>query len=281
MKRSSLLILFTFIFLTHYSQYQVEAGARQGALGGSGLVLTDIWSSFHNQGGLADIKGLTGGLFYSSIFNEPDLRETGIALLFPAEKYGNAGLNYTYSGNSHSNFSKFGFAYSKRLGKQITAGIQLDYFRQIQMNYGNTFAIAGEIGLISEPVEHLYLAAHVFNPWHSRLNTTDEYLSSIFRLGVGYYFGKKVILMLETEKELLEKALVRAGFEYEIMKGLNLRAGVASNPVKYTFGLGYQFKGISIDAAYISHQILGYYMQFGMGYSMSGKQEKIRNSDRE
>jgi hypothetical protein len=268
MKKIGFVIVSIIISFQSFSQYQVEAGARQGALGGSGLILTDIWSSYHNQASLADFKGFTTGIFYSSIFNEPDLRETGIAFLIPAEKFGNAGVNYTYSGNSFSNFSKLGLNYSKKLGKQISAGIQLDYFSHVQANYGNTFAVAGEIGLISEPVENLFLAAHVFNPWRSKFNNSDEYLSSIFRLGAGYYFGKQVVLMVETEKELTEKALVRVACEYQIINGLYLRGGVASNPVKYSFGLGYQFKGISIDASYISHQILGYYMQFGLGYSL-------------
>jgi hypothetical protein len=277
MKKISFLIVSIVISMQSFAQYQVETGARQGALGGSGLILTDIWSSFHNQAALADLRGFTTGIFYSSIFNEPDLRETGIALIFPAEKFGNAGINYTYSGNSFSNFNKLGLNYSKKLGKQLSAGIQLDYFRHVQANYGNSFAVAGEIGLVSEPVENLFLAAHVFNPWRSKFIGSDEYLSSIFRLGAGYYFGKQVVLMVETEKELTEKALVRVGCEYQVINGLYLRGGVASNPVKYSFGLGYLFKGISIDASYIGHQILGYYMQFGLGYSLMKPENKTES----
>ncbi len=275
MKKISTITAFLLIINQLFAQYQVEAGARQSALGGNGLILTDIWSSFHNQGGLADFKGITGGIFYSSIFNESDLRETGIALLIPAEKYGNAGLNYTYSGNTLSNFSKFGFAYSKRLGKRISAGIQLDYFRHVQVNYGNTGAVTGEIGMISQPFNNLFLAAHVFNPWRSKFTGTDEYLNSIFRLGTGYYFSDNVVFMLETEKELTKPAIIRAGCEYQVISNLFLRGGVSTNPVKYSFGIGYHFKGISIDAAYINHQILGYYMQFGIAYSLNKKEKTV------
>ncbi len=273
MKQISFLIIFIFSLHISDAQYQVEAGARQGAMSGSGIILQDIWASYHNQAGLADLEGMSFGLFYSSIFNEPDLRETAFAFAVPTEKFGSAGLNYTYSGNSFSNFSKFGLAYSKRLGKRITAGIQIDYFRLVQMNYGNTGVAVGEIGLIAEPVNNLFIAAHVFNPWRAKYNFIDETLESTFRLAAGYYFSEKVVLLIETEKELDQKAIIRAGTEYNIVQGLFLRAGVASNPNKYSFGLGYNFKGISFDVSYISHQLIGYYMQFGLGYTLNKKDD--------
>jgi hypothetical protein len=281
MKKSGFFFLSIIIANLSFSQYQVEAGARQGALGGSGLILKDIWSAYHNQAALADISALTIGIFYSSIFNEPDLREIGLATLIPIEKFGNAGINYTYAGNEFSNFGKFGLNYSKRLGKNITAGIQIDYFNHLQANYGNTYAVAGEIGLVSEPIENLFIAAHVFNPWRSKFKGTDEYLSSIIRLGAGYYFTDKVVLMVETEKDLNEKALVRVACEYELIDNLLLRGGVTSNPVKYSFGLGYIYKGIMMDAAYINHQILGYYMQFGLGYTINGTSRANNESNKE
>lgn len=275
MKYISFLILFMLSIQFSDAQYQVEAGARQGAMCGSGLILSDIWSSYHNQAGLADISGISAGLFYTSIFNMPDLRETAFAVALPTEKFGSAGLNYTYSGNSFSNFSKFGLAYSKRLGKRITAGVQIDYLRFVQLNYGNDGAAVGEFGLIAEPVDNFFIAAHVFNPWRANYTLIDETLESILRVGAAYYFSEKVVFMLETEKELDQKAIFRAGTEYNIMHGLFIRAGVATNPNKFSFGLGYNYKGVSIDASYISHQTIGYYMQFGLGYTLNKKNDKM------
>ncbi len=271
MKKFGFLILSVLTSNLSFSQYQVEAGARQGALGGCGIILNDIWSAYHNQAALSDLKDLTAGIFYSSIFNEPDLREIGISVVIPIDRHGNAGMNYTYAGNEFSNFGKFGLNYSKRLGERITAGIQIDYFNHLQANYGNTYAIAGEIGLVSEPIENLFIATHVFNPWRSKFAGTDEYLSSCFRLGAGYYFTRNVVLMVETEKELTEKALVRVACEYELINNLFLRGGVSFNPVKYSCGIGYIYKGIIMDAAYINHQIIGYYMQFGLGYTLADR----------
>ncbi len=268
MKKFFPLLLIFFIYKTSFSQYLPENGARQSGLAGSGVILSDVWSGTNNQAGLADIENISFGVFYSNMFNLPDLKDAAFSFAYPTEKYGSAGLNYSYSGNSASNFSKFGLAYAKRLGKRITAGIQIDYLRFVQLNYGNSGTATGEIGFIAEPVNNFFIGAHIFNPWRAKLSGTDEYLSSMIRIGAGYYFTEKVLFTAETVKEVDKPIVFRAGTEYNMIAGLYLRGGVALNPAKYSFGLGYNYKGISADVSYVSHNILGYYFQFGMGYTI-------------
>ncbi len=274
-------LFFSILFLSRisFAQYQFESGARQGGMSGSGVIISDIWSSTNNQAGLADLKGFSAGLFYSNIFNMPDLKDIAFALSAPTEKYGTVGLNYSYNGNEFSNFSKFGLAYAKRLGKRITAGIQLDYLRFAQLTYGNSGVAIGEIGFIAEPIENLYIGAHVFNPWRAKLSGTNDYVSSVIRIGTGYYFSKKVLFTAETEKDIDKPIVFRAGTEYNPIAGLFVRAGVALNPVKYSFGLGYNYKGVTVDIAYINHNILGYYMQFGLGYTLKKHSEINKKSE--
>ncbi len=273
MKKLNLIFIILFFYHCSTAQYETEAGARQGGMSGSGVIISDIWSSYHNQAGLADLSGLSAGLYYSNIFNMSDLKDIAFAVSMPTEKYGSAGFNYSYNGSEFSNFSKFGLAYAKRLGKRITAGIQIDYLRFAQLNYGNTGTAVGEIGFIAEPIENFYLGAHVFNPWRAKFSGTDDYLNSILRIGAGYYFSEKVIVTIETEKDIDKPIVFRAGTEYNVIPGLYLRAGINLNPVKYSFGLGYKYKGVTLDVAYINHNILGYYMQFGFGYTLASKQE--------
>ncbi len=271
MKKIGFFLSFLFFVVISNAQYQNEIGARQGGIGGSGVIISDIWSSYHNQAGLADVSNISAGIFYSNPFYVNALKTTAFAFAIPTEKFGSAGLNYSYFGDNNSNFSKFGFAYAKRLGKRITGGIQIDYFRRAQLSYGITGVVAGEFGLIAEPVDNLFIGAHVFNPWRSKFSNSEEYLSSILRLGMGYKFSEKVLFTLEGEKDIEHKVVVRGGTEYNVAGGLFLRAGVATNPVKYTFGLGYNLKGASIDLTYINHNILGGYFQFGLGYVLNQK----------
>ncbi len=269
MKQIVLILFVLFLIKPNlFAQYQTETGARQGGMSGSGVVISDIWSSYHNQAGLANLQGISAGLFYSSIFNMSDLKEAAFAVAVPAEKYGTAGINYTYNGNEFSNFGKLGIAFAKRLGKRISAGIQLDYIIFSQADYGNSGAVAGEAGFIAEPADNLYIGAHIYNPWRAKINDSEDYIESVMRIGAGYYFSEKVLFTVETEKEVDKTTVFRAGTEYAVIPGLFVRAGVSLNPTEYSFGLGYNYKNILIDLAYISHDILGYYMQFGLGYSL-------------
>ncbi|PID88029.1 MAG: hypothetical protein CSB06_02055 [Bacteroidia bacterium] len=258
--------------------YYVEAGARQAAMGGAGLVLPDAWASAHNQAALAKVSGLGVGTYYANIFNESELKELGFSAAYQVEKYGTAGLDFTYSGNPFSNFMSFGFSYAKQLGKRISGGIKIDYFRHSQMNYGNISAFTGELGLLAEPVDHFFIGAHAFNPWRAKFNATNEPMISTFRLGAGYFFSSRVLLTLEGEKSLEKKTILRAGTEYNVIAGLFLRAGICTQPVKYSFGLGYNYKGVSIDVTYISHQVIGYYMKFGLMWHFNPASDK-KSSD--
>ncbi len=271
MKHLFLIATFVLSFYLSQAQYISESGARQGGMSGAGVAISDIWSSYHNQAGLADLSGISAGLFYSNLYNLDAFKETAFAVAVPVDKFGTAGLNYTYSGNSFSNFSKFGLAFSKRLGKRIVAGIQIDYLRRMQLDYGSAGVAVGEFGIIAEPVENLFIAAHVFNPWRAEFSGTGESLTSVFRLGTAYKFSEKVLFTLEGEKDISEDIVVRGGTEYNVAGGLYLRAGVATNPTKYSFGLGYKYRSVALDLAYISHNTLGHYVQFGLGYTLNKK----------
>jgi len=271
MKHLILIILSFFSFYLLQAQYISESGARQGGMSGAGVAISDIWSSYHNQAGLSELDGISAGLFYSNLYNLDAFKETAFAVAVPIDKYGTAGLNYTYTGNSYSNFSKFGLAFSKRLGKRITAGIQIDYLRRMQLDYGTTGVAVGEIGIMAEPIDNLFIAAHVFNPWRAEFAGTTEALTSVLRLGAAYKFSEKVIFTLEGEKDISEDIVVRGGTEYNVAGGLYLRAGVATNPTKYSFGVGYKYRGVALDLAYISHNTIGHYVQFGLGYTLNKK----------
>ena len=155
-----------------------------------------------------------------------------------------------------------------RLGERITAGIQLDYFLIAQGGeYGRQGFATGEIGLIAEPIENFYIAAHIFSPWPVKISSSEDiYLPSVFRLGTGYKFSKKVIVSVEAEKDIETPVRIRFGTEYELIENLYLRAGMSTKPAEYSFGLGYNFKNVCLDLAFKNHQSLGFYSHIGLSY---------------
>lgn len=262
--------VFGLVQLLH-GQENMTAGARQVGLGGTGLVGSDIWMSAHNQAGLANLEGPAAGTYFNNRFQMNELTTAAFAIAYPHKNLGTFGLNYTQFGYELFSQRKFAFAYAMRLGKKISAGIQIDYFQVIQGGeYGKQGFTAGEIGMTTEPVDNFFVAAHVFNPWPVNIteNQNGE-LNSVFRLGTAYMFSDKVLVALEAEKDLEYPIRVRFGTEYEFLNNLFLRVGMATEPAEYTFGMGYIFKGIGLDVGMKTHSIMGMHSHFGLSYCLS------------
>ncbi len=67
---------------------------------------------------------------------------------------------------------------------------------------------------------------------------------------------------METEKSLDQELQVKAGVEYRVIESLFLRTGIITNPVKNTFGIGYEIAWASADIAFTRTEILGFTPHF-------------------
>ncbi len=277
----SVIIFLVFFSFNTKAQYNRAFGAANAGMGGTGVISTNLWSSYYNQAGLAKIEGLSVGAFFSNAMMVKDFGTKSAAFAMPVSKYGSFGLNYTYFGNSLYNESKFAFAYAKQLGKRISAGIQIDYFLTVQAGeYGKRGVAVGEIGILTEPIDNLYIGAHLFNPWRAKLtDSPDEYIFTKLRIGIGYNFSDKVLFTVEGDKDLDMPLIFRAGLNYNVVAGLFIRTGVSTNPTEYSFGAGYDFKGVIFDFSMVNHPITGLYPQFSLSYVLrKRKAEDTKNT---
>lgn len=265
-------IFFIFIFLSFFRiQYAFDnfpTGARSAALSHASVANTDIWSLSNNQAGLAFFNHFAFGIHHENRFLVSQFAFQSAMLTVPT-KTGVFGFNYAYFGYPKYNEKKIGLAFSKLFFEKISVGVQLDYLHTfISENYGTTGKIAAEAGIIGKPIEKLTIGFHVFNFTNARYN--DFYLSSdipfILRMGAAYSILEKLQLNLEIEKESYHKEMIKAGFEYQLYDDLFLRAGFSNNPSRYSFGLGYIYRKIYADIAFISHTELGFTPHFSIAY---------------
>lgn len=156
-----------------------------------------------------------------------------------------------------------------KIAKNVSIGIQLDYFLIKQDNYyGNLSAISGEIGIYAEPFENFHLGAHLFNPWRSKLATyQDERIPTIFRVGMAYDFSKQTTISFETQKDFDRPVLIKTGIKFEPVKNFVLLAGVGFSQKNFfpAFGLTYNYKNIGISIAFENETSLG--MKTGVSIS--------------
>ena len=242
-------------------------GARSGGMANASLTVQDVWAVHHNQAAIAFLEAPEVGIFSESRFLVPGVGLRAGVFVLPTSS-GTFGVELANFGYSAYNESKVGLAYARKFGDKLAFGLQLDYLRtHIAEGYGNKSAFAAEVGVLAKITDELTIGAHVYNPNRAKISDfNNERSPAILRLGFGYTFSEKVMVTLETEKDIGHKAVVRGGLEYHISEPLYLRTGIASNPLLNTYGFGLNMKQFKLDFAASYHTTLGFSPQVSLGY---------------
>ncbi len=245
-------------------------GGAPAGMSNATVTLNDFWSINNNQAGLTGVKNLSAGIYYENHFGLKDLGLKAGAIVLPT-KSGVFGLSTTYFGYTQYNENKIGLAYAKSFGTKFSVGVQLDYLStHIAENYGNSSTVAAEIGLRYKINKNLVIGTHVFNPTRAKVASyNDERAPTIVKLGLSYLFSDKVILAVESDKDIQYDPVFKAGIEYHPIKALYFRTGISTNPVLNSFGFGIEQANFNLDFAASYHQTLGFTPQVSLIYHFS------------
>lgn len=254
-------------------------GARSAAVGNASVTMSDVWSIHHNQAGLSGISSPFAGIHYENRYGlkELSLQAAAFAMPLPGDGSNVIGLSMTTFGYSQYRDTKIGVGFGKKLGDKYSVGIQLDYLQtNIGNEYGSNGALAAEAGIQAEIIDNLTLGVHLFNPTRAKIleyqiqeETEIERIPTIMRVGVNYLFSDKLLIVIETEKDVYFKPIFKGGIEYHPIDMLYLRGGISSDPVKNTFGFGLDMNNFRLDFAASKHQVLGYTTQISLVYNFN------------
>ncbi len=242
-------------------------GSRSAAMGNASVSLSDVWSVQQNQAGLGFIHDISAGVYYENRFLLKELSLKAAVIALPV-KGGTFGIGITDFGYSSYSENKYCFSFAKAFSKKFSMAIAMDYLTtKIAEGYGSKGVLAAEIGLQAKPIKGLTIGAHLFNPTRTQLaDYNNERIPTILRLGADYSFSDKVIVAVETQKDMAQTAFFKAGVEYKAVKEFYLRAGLSTNPNMSSFGFGLNLKNLKIDFSGTYHQVLGFSPQFGLTY---------------
>lgn len=247
-------------------------GTRSAAMGNASVALSDVWSTHHNQAGLAFMHQVSVGVNYENRFLIKELSIKSGAAAIPF-KFGTIGLSIRNFGYALYNENKYNVSFAKAFGDKFAAAFAFNYLTTtIAEGYGNSTAFVGEIGLQAKPTNDLTIGAHLYNPTRAMLSKkADERLPTIIRFGINYSLSKKVIFVIETEKDISRKTVFKAGVEYAAVKELYLRMGISTDLVLSSFGFGIHLKNFNLDLAANYHQVLGITPQISLAYQFEVK----------
>ncbi len=258
LKNAVCILLIIFENFTIYAFNDYYVGSRSMSLSGCGVTNSDVWSVSHNQAGLAQLSTDNLGLYHEQRFLMKELSLSSLAFACPI-KPGTMGLQMNYFGYSLYHEMKLGMAFSSKLGKNIMAGVQLDYFSSTIANSTHQDKrITFEAGIISLLTENIKIGFHVFNPILKKENTNTEVsLPSIVQFGGAYTIKSEICIMAEAEYNYIQKPFIKIGIEYNPINSLALRIGISTGTIPYSFGIGYHWKKYIAGFGFANHPELG------------------------
>jgi hypothetical protein len=268
-------LISSFSFLASGQNFSV--GGRAAGTSNASVTFSDLWSVNNNQAGLSEIKSFTAGICYENRYGLKSMGSKSGAIALPTRS-GVFGLSLNFFGYSQYNESKIGLAYARSFGTRFSAGVQLDYLStHIAENYGKSSAIAGEIGLLYKITSDLKIGVHLYNPAKAKIATNNnEHVPTVFKLGLSYEFSKKLIVAIETEKDIQYNAVFKAGVEYHPVKQLYFRTGISTNPILNSFGFGLEYSNLNLDFAATYHRVLGFTPQVSLVFHVIKKTYSVK-----
>ena len=253
-----LIVLSTTIFADNKDLLPV--GSKEVGMGGCSVVNIGLFGVSNNQASLGFLKHAAIGIHYENRYNISGIGYKAFAGALPTNS-GTFGLKINYLGYSNYNDLETGIAYGRSFGERFSVGIQLNYLRTyISHDYGSQGVALAEIGILSEPIDNLFIGAHFYNVTRAKYSNSinNETVPSIFKFGAGYNFSDDAFLTAEIDKNINYPMVFRAGIEFKVVPNFVLRTGISTNSTLLSFGMGYKTKGLNIDLAFSYHQYLGY-----------------------
>jgi len=250
------LILFTSVA---NSQDLFLSGARNQSLAGASVCLSDCWSVYGNQAGLAELSSIQIGGSFQNRFLINELSTRSGLVIFPVQSSVFA-VSISQFGKNPFRQEKFGLTYARQIFPKLNFGVQFNYYLLFLSEDNRNAGAAGvELGAQYLISDQLILGIHLLNPYQTGVNTlsgTYNYSSRI-NFGLCYHFSNEFSVSSEIENDWSSHFMLRTGMEYSIFKKFFLRAGFFGKPYQYSAGMGFQLKKISFDLSGSYHQYLG------------------------
>ena len=249
------------------AQADVPAGARAAGLGNASVTLPDLWALQNNVAGMADLKQPEVGAYVENRFGIRAFTTVALEAVYPTDKYGNYGLSLSRFGDELYSRQSVGLGVAHKLG-QFSLGAKADVWQVSVKGYGSRKAVTLSAGLQAEVIPDLYFGAYAYNLNQAKLaDLEDERLPTIMKAGLAYRPYKKLLLAIETEKNIDFDADFKAGLEYSLLQEkLALRTGFSTLTSKAVFGAGFRARQLQIDYAFGATTLLGQSHHLSIAY---------------
>lgn len=194
---------------------------------------------------------------------------TSSANLFFKSKVIDYGLAISQFGYEKYNESRLSVNVSKKLSTKLSLGVRLNYFSMLMATEeGRKSTMSSDIGFLVVAIPRLTIGMIARNLIRTSYTTTrgEFELPLTLRLGANYHLIKELLLITEIEKDEISDPILKVGCEYLPLEEVALRMGLLNNPIRPTFGVGYNPGRFAFDVSSIYHTVLGFHTELSLQY---------------
>jgi len=277
-----IIVLLFVSFRLNYAQFElIDIGAKPISLGGAFTSLANNSNAvYFNPAGISQIPFREVSVFYSPApFGLKELANGSVNYVEPT-KFGSFGLSAkTYGFELYKEITVTA-TYSNNYKKKIFYGANINYYNLKIQNYGSASTFGIDIGGLAYLTDFLRWGFAAFNLNRPKIGTQDDKLPQVYRTGVSIQPRKELNFVLDVEKDTRYTASLKAGIEYSLYDMIDLRAGIGTEPTKFSGGVGLYYSIFEIDYGFYNHQDLGLTHQGTITINFGGtkNREIIRNS---
>jgi hypothetical protein len=252
-------LLFFFTTVECMAQDVFGSGSRYQALSDASVGLSDCWSAFGNQAGLAGIRRPAVGGSFQNRFLVNELSTRSGLIVYPVQSSVFA-FSLSQFGQIPFRQGKYGLAFARKVSPKLNFGLQFNGYRLFLSEENRSVGSFGvELGTQYLFTDRFVVGIHATNPYRTgvKLASGTFYYPSRIRMGSFYQLTNLFSLTTELENDFDDHFILKSGIEYCILEKLFLRAGVAGKPYQLSGGIGFQVKRLTLDLATVYNQYLG------------------------
>jgi hypothetical protein len=268
----SLYIILLCLNLTVFSQTDnPPMGARSAGLGNASTTLSDSWAFYNNISGTAGLKDIKAVCTFQNRFGIKALNTVAAAFIYPL-KWGVPSIGVTRFGDNHYHVQKVSAGFAHKIG-HMSLGIKAGYLQVAIEELNTRRAFVLEFGGIAEISKQVIFGAHIYNINQASLlgGHGKEAVPVTMKAGLSYRPTDKLMVNVETQKDLRHKPSFKTGIEYSVVEKLCLRTGISTQGFNIFFGMGFHNESLAIDYAFSSHNQLGISNQLSLSYKFRKK----------
>ena len=267
MKKQILIALLCLISIGAFA-LQYNFGPRITAMGMNSSSMNDNYALGGNPAGLVAVRSATLTLNYIKRIIDVELSQETIGLVLPG-KHNSLGFVFHRYGITAYNEITAGTMLARKFGEHLSIALRLNYHQLKIQNYGITRGFSVDIGSIYKVSEQVSLGIYLNNPalQHYANKLVQVSIDRSVYFGAAYQASDKVIIATTVNKCTDLPYNISLGFEYQVVKNINLRTGITTAPFKQFAGFGLNYKNLSIDFAVESDPFLSYSPQIGIVYA--------------